>query len=74
MHFTTCENHPSNFHILLHNKSASILFMDSPVGTGYSYGTTTHAKYTGDFKASRNLNEFLRKVSTLHIFIFENSK
>ncbi|CAO2831923.1 unnamed protein product [Amaranthus hypochondriacus] len=54
-------------------KNASILFMDSPVGTGFSYGTTTQAKYTGDFKTSRNLNEFLRKWLLNHPQFLSNS-
>ncbi|KAH9689989.1 serine carboxypeptidase-like 18 [Citrus sinensis] len=40
---------------------ASILFVDSPVGTGFSYARTPHASQTGDFKQVHHLDQFLRK-------------
>ncbi|KAH9755854.1 serine carboxypeptidase-like 18 [Citrus sinensis] len=42
-------------------KEASILFVDSPVGTGFSYARTPHASQTGDFKQVHHLDQFLRK-------------
>ncbi|XP_021839164.2 serine carboxypeptidase-like 13 [Spinacia oleracea] len=42
-------------------KTANILFVDFPAGAGFSYSTTHRANYSGDYKASRNINEFLRK-------------
>uniref|UniRef100_A0A803MUF0 Serine carboxypeptidase n=1 Tax=Chenopodium quinoa TaxID=63459 RepID=A0A803MUF0_CHEQI len=42
-------------------KTASILFVDFPAGAGFSYAETSRANYSGDFKASHNINQFLRK-------------
>uniref|UniRef100_A0A803MV29 Uncharacterized protein n=1 Tax=Chenopodium quinoa TaxID=63459 RepID=A0A803MV29_CHEQI len=42
-------------------KTASILFVDFPAGAGFSYAETSRANYSGDFRASHNINQFLRK-------------
>ncbi|XP_024039918.1 serine carboxypeptidase-like 17 isoform X2 [Citrus clementina] len=66
---------PINFNILEYNgslptlhlnpyswtKEASILFVDSPVGTGFSYVRTPLASQTGDFKQVHQVDQFLRK-------------
>ncbi|KAK6938560.1 Peptidase S10, serine carboxypeptidase [Dillenia turbinata] len=43
-------------------KVASILFVDLPVGTGFSYGRTTKASYSIDIQSSHQIDEFLRKA------------
>ncbi|KAK6257206.1 hypothetical protein QUC31_000665, partial [Theobroma cacao] len=42
-------------------KTSSIIFIDSPVGTGFSYARNNLAKQTGDFKQVHQLHQFLRK-------------
>ncbi|XP_044474612.1 serine carboxypeptidase-like 17 isoform X2 [Mangifera indica] len=42
-------------------KVANILFVDSPVGTGFSYAKTPLASLTGDFIQVHQLSQFLRK-------------
>ncbi|KAL5538311.1 hypothetical protein UlMin_043116 [Ulmus minor] len=42
-------------------KISNIIFVDSPVGTGFSYAKTSSAYETGDFKQVDNLYEFLLK-------------
>ncbi|OMO70806.1 Peptidase S10, serine carboxypeptidase [Corchorus olitorius] len=40
---------------------SSIIFVDSPVGTGFSYATNQIAAQSNDFKQVHHLNQFLRK-------------
>ncbi|XP_042508667.1 serine carboxypeptidase-like 18 isoform X2 [Macadamia integrifolia] len=40
---------------------ASIIFIDSPVGTGFSYSTTSQGLLTGDLKSSKHLYQFFTK-------------
>ncbi|KAJ4968690.1 hypothetical protein NE237_015391 [Protea cynaroides] len=40
---------------------ASIIFVDSPVGTGFSYSISSQGHQTGDFKTSKQLYQFLTK-------------
>ncbi|XP_024922908.1 serine carboxypeptidase-like 1 [Ziziphus jujuba] len=42
-------------------KVSSIIFVDSPVGTGFSYGRTSMASQSGDFKQVDHLLQFFRK-------------
>ncbi|XVE95044.1 hypothetical protein REPUB_Repub02eG0062300 [Reevesia pubescens] len=42
-------------------KTSSIIFVDSPVGTGFSYARNNLAKQTSDFKQVHHLHQFLRK-------------
>ncbi|GAB4852366.1 hypothetical protein Ancab_016558 [Ancistrocladus abbreviatus] len=42
-------------------KVASIIFVDMPVGTGFSYARTPAASYSSDRKAADHANQFLRK-------------
>ena len=41
---------------------ASIIFLDAPVGTGFSYGRTTRASSSTDIQFSNQVYEFMRKV------------
>ncbi|XP_022768628.1 serine carboxypeptidase-like 13 isoform X2 [Durio zibethinus] len=42
-------------------KVSNVIFIDSPVGTGFSYATNNLAARTGDFKQVHHLHQFLRK-------------
>ncbi|XXG48837.1 hypothetical protein AAC387_Pa02g3173 [Persea americana] len=42
-------------------KVSNIIFLDSPVWTGFSYSRGGKEDGTGDFKSSREINQFLRK-------------
>lgn len=48
--------------LVINFQEASILFVDSPVGTGYSYAKTSLASQAGDFKQVQQVDQFLRKV------------
>ncbi|PKI72459.1 serine carboxypeptidase-like 7 [Punica granatum] len=47
-------------------KASSIIFVDAPVGTGFSYATKASAYRTGDFEQVRDLNNFIRKWLIRH--------
>ncbi|XP_042508668.1 serine carboxypeptidase-like 18 [Macadamia integrifolia] len=51
---------------------ASIIFIDSPVGTGFSYSTTSQGFQTGDFKSSKHLYQFLTKWMIDHPELVNN--
>ncbi|XP_021284932.1 serine carboxypeptidase-like 7 [Herrania umbratica] len=42
-------------------KISSIIFVDSPVGTGFSYATNQHSAQSSDFKQVHHLHQFLQK-------------
>ncbi|KAI4305898.1 hypothetical protein L6164_029229 [Bauhinia variegata] len=42
-------------------KVVSIIYVDAPVGTGFSYSTTQQGYHTNDQKSIENLYEFIRK-------------
>ncbi|TYH91297.1 hypothetical protein ES332_A13G108100v1 [Gossypium tomentosum] len=41
---------------------SNIIFIDSPVGTGFSYARNNRAAQTGDLKQVHHLHQFLRKT------------
>lgn len=43
-------------------QSASIIFLDSPVGTGFSYSTTQEGWASSDTKAANETYHFLMQV------------
>ncbi|KAI4366493.1 hypothetical protein MLD38_022364 [Melastoma candidum] len=47
-------------------KASSIIFVDSPVGTGFSYAENESAYQTGDRKQISDLHQFLRKWLIQH--------
>ena len=55
-------NKNDNAHCL---QTASIIFLDLPVGTGFSYSRTSVASSSTDSQACDQAVQFLRKVSSL---------
>ncbi|CAI0464506.1 unnamed protein product [Linum tenue] len=56
-------------------KVASMIFIDSPVGTGFSYATTnSSAIQPGDIVQVSHAQEFLRRVSIFASFMFLEMK
>ncbi|XP_028052170.1 serine carboxypeptidase-like 18 isoform X8 [Camellia sinensis] len=53
-------------------KVASILFVDLPVGTGFSYGTTSLASKSTDLQSCDQAYEFLKKWLIDHSEFFSN--
>ncbi|KAK6277639.1 hypothetical protein POUND7_017962 [Theobroma cacao] len=47
-------------------KISSIIFVDSSVGTGFSYATNQHAAQSSDFKQVHHLHQFLQKCLMDH--------
>ncbi|GLT77643.1 hypothetical protein SLA2020_492100 [Shorea laevis] len=47
-------------------KTASFIFLDAPVGTGYSYSTTQEGWYTSDSKSAEQSYQFLIKWLIKH--------
>lgn len=47
-------------------KTASIIFLDSPVGTGFSYSTTDEGWYSSDSSSAEQAYEFLREWMVEH--------
>ena len=56
--------------ILLHTKHrrnvqvSNIIYLDSPVGVGFSYSNDTSSYVTGDKKTAEDTHNFLLKVCT----------
>jgi carboxypeptidase C (cathepsin A) len=46
-------------------QTANIIFLDSPVGAGFSYATTTEAWNSSDSKSAAQNYEFLKNVSLI---------
>ena len=44
-------------------QTANVIFLDVPVGAGFSYATTTEAWSESDTKSATQAYEFLRNVS-----------
>ncbi|KAL0384304.1 UNVERIFIED_CONTAM: Serine carboxypeptidase-like 18 [Sesamum radiatum] len=54
-------------------KIANIIFIDSPVGTGFSYATTPQAHHSSDTKSAQYNYSFLRKWLLNHPKFIKNS-
>lgn len=50
---------------MINFQEASILFVDLPVGTGFSYARTPLASQRGDFKQVHQADQFLKEVYLL---------
>ncbi|KAK9672034.1 hypothetical protein RND81_12G071500 [Saponaria officinalis] len=53
-------------------KVASVVFLDAPVGTGFSYSTTHGGYYSNDILQSSHIHEFLRKWLLDHMDFKDN--
>lgn len=51
--------------ILTFLQTASVLFVDAPVGTGFSYATSAEEYPSSDLKTAAQVTGFLRKVIDL---------
>ncbi|TYI07679.1 hypothetical protein ES332_A10G243100v1 [Gossypium tomentosum] len=54
-------------------KVANIIFLDAPVGTGFSYSTTLQGFETGDKRFANDVYNFLRKFITNSLYIAGDS-
>ncbi|XP_058068697.1 serine carboxypeptidase-like 18, partial [Magnolia sinica] len=54
-------------------KVASIIFLDSPVGTGFSYSSGSKDGNNGDIRSSKEVHEFLKKWLIDHPQFLSNS-
>lgn len=52
-----------DFIIVTFLQTASVLFVDAPVGTGFSYATSADEYPLSDLKAAAQVTGFLRKVN-----------
>ncbi|XP_073103499.1 serine carboxypeptidase-like 1 isoform X3 [Elaeis guineensis] len=55
-------------------KVCNIIFLDSPVGTGFSYSSVEKSYETGDTKAARQVHTFLREVIQMEMNCFTISR
>lgn len=53
-------------------KVANVIFLDAPVGTGFSYSTVSSGYNTTDTKTVSNIYEFIRKWLVAHPEFLEN--
>ncbi|XP_028084255.1 serine carboxypeptidase-like 18 isoform X3 [Camellia sinensis] len=52
---------------------ANILYVDAPVGTGFSYSESQEGYYVDDYKSAKQIYEFLRKWLKSHPEFLENN-
>ena len=58
--------------ILMLLQTANVLFLDAPVGAGFSYATTSEAWNASDTKLAAQAYQFLRNVSVIDdIYIYK---
>ncbi|EEF52263.1 serine carboxypeptidase, putative [Ricinus communis] len=76
LHFKAVEYNGSLPTLILNPYSwtqvASIIFVDSPVGTGFSYARNQLASLSGDFRQIEQLDQFLRKWLIDHTEFLSN--
>ncbi|KAJ9159366.1 hypothetical protein P3X46_024875 [Hevea brasiliensis] len=53
-------------------KGLNIIFLDAPIGTGFSYSKTTQGYNTSDSKSAANTHEFIQKWFKEHPSFLEN--
>ncbi|KAL5713044.1 sinapoylglucose--choline O-sinapoyltransferase [Ranunculus cassubicifolius] len=53
-------------------KVANILFLDAPVGTGYSFSRSFQGSYTSDTKSAKQTYTFIRKWLSRHLEFLSN--
>ncbi|GER36926.1 serine carboxypeptidase [Striga asiatica] len=53
-------------------KVANIIFIDSPVGTGFSYATTSEGYYSSDTKSAKDCYTFMQKWLSIHPMFIKN--
>ncbi|XP_022849937.1 serine carboxypeptidase-like 17 [Olea europaea var. sylvestris] len=53
-------------------KVANIIFIDAPVGTGFSYANTSQGSFSSDIKSAKDIFTFLRKWLLNHSMFLKN--
>ncbi|XAR51162.1 hypothetical protein NMG60_11005714 [Bertholletia excelsa] len=54
-------------------QNLNILYVDAPVGTGFSYSETQGGYYVDDYKSAKQIYEFLRRWLGVHTKFLENN-
>ena len=57
-HFTYDDKNKNNFFL----QGLNIIYVDAPVGTGFSYSTTQEGYYIDDYESASQIYQFLKEV------------